>query len=142
MQTFLPFPDVLKSVRCLDYRRLGKQRVEAGQLITAIRSRGGGWYKHPATQMWLRYVDFLEFYKSKCIEEWVLRGFKNTMEQMTPFPNEESIPKNLVPWWYGNNDFHLSHQSNLLRKDQEHYSKYFPDVDPYLPYVWPSAYPV
>jgi len=36
MQTFLPYPDFEASLRALDYRRLGKQRLEALQLIRAI----------------------------------------------------------------------------------------------------------
>ena len=27
MQTFMPYSDIKKSVECLDYKRLGKQRV-------------------------------------------------------------------------------------------------------------------
>ena len=33
MQTFLPYPDMIKSAKALDYKRLGKQRVEAKQII-------------------------------------------------------------------------------------------------------------
>ena len=36
MQTFMPYPDIVKSVRCLDYKRLGKQRVEAMQTYNQI----------------------------------------------------------------------------------------------------------
>jgi len=32
VQTFLPYPDFKKSAECLDFRRLGKQRVD--QLLT------------------------------------------------------------------------------------------------------------
>jgi len=34
MQTFLPYPDLRDSVACLDNKRLGKQRVEAMQILT------------------------------------------------------------------------------------------------------------
>ena len=37
MQTFLPYKDIQKSVKCLDYRRLGKQRVEAMQILKQIQ---------------------------------------------------------------------------------------------------------
>lgn len=37
MQTFLPYADFSMSAKCLDYRRLGKQRVEAMQILNAIR---------------------------------------------------------------------------------------------------------
>ena len=36
MQTFLPYPDFVKSALVLDYRRLGKQRVEARQILDII----------------------------------------------------------------------------------------------------------
>ena len=36
MQTFLPYPDFRQSAACLDYRRLGKQRVEGVQILKAI----------------------------------------------------------------------------------------------------------
>lgn len=141
MQTFLPYPDVAKSMQALDYRRLGKQRIEAGQLITAIRARGGGWFNHPAAQMWLRYVDFLEFYRAMAIAEWVSRGYRNTLVPNSPFQDESVVPPGLKPWWYGDPAFHMSHQSNLIRKDPAFYSAKFPDVSHFLPYVWPSAYP-
>ena len=51
MQTFLPYDDFVKSAKVLDYRRLGKQRVEAMQLLKAISGQGG-WRNHPAALMW------------------------------------------------------------------------------------------
>ena len=36
MQTFLPYPDFRESLESLDYKRLGKQRVEALQLVKSI----------------------------------------------------------------------------------------------------------
>jgi hypothetical protein len=50
MQTFLPYPDSKKSIQTLDYRRLGKQRVEAYQILRAI-TYGSGWRYHPVTKM-------------------------------------------------------------------------------------------
>ena len=52
MQTFLPYDDFVLSLDCLDYRRLGKQRVEAMQLLNAMKREKGGWINHPATKMW------------------------------------------------------------------------------------------
>jgi hypothetical protein len=37
MQTFLPYPDFAKSAAVLDNKRLGKQRVECLQILTALR---------------------------------------------------------------------------------------------------------
>lgn len=36
MQTFLPYPDFIRSAQCLDNRRLGKQRVECLQILKTL----------------------------------------------------------------------------------------------------------
>lgn len=36
MQTFLPYADFEKTAKCLDYKRLGKQRVEAWQIYLTL----------------------------------------------------------------------------------------------------------
>ena len=36
MQTFLPVADFVESAKMLDYKRLGKQRVEGMQLLNAM----------------------------------------------------------------------------------------------------------
>ena len=36
MQTFLPYKSFTKSAQVLDYKRLGKQRVEAMQIFNAL----------------------------------------------------------------------------------------------------------
>ena len=133
MQTFLPSPSMGESVRCLDNKRLGKQRVEAFQILKALRGeykKTRAWEKHPATKMWRGYEGALTFYKDLCIEEWIRRGFKNTME----FKKEHVV--NLPPW-FGRDDFHASHRSNLLRKDSDHYSQFNWEEPDDLLYVWP-----
>lgn len=37
MNTFLPYKSFKKSARCLDYRRLGKQRIETWQIYKALK---------------------------------------------------------------------------------------------------------
>ena len=131
MQTFLPYPDFVKSAKVLDYRRLGKQRVECVQLLRALSEEGKGWVNHPAAKMWRGFEPALQAYKDACIHEWTSRGFKNTIPLSIPAGPYE------LPPWFGDVVFHRSHQSNLLRKDREHYGSYFPDVPDNLPYVWP-----
>jgi len=43
MQTFLPYQNFTKSAQCLDRQRLGKQRVEAWQILQAITNPSYGW---------------------------------------------------------------------------------------------------
>ena len=99
MQTFLPYPLYQDSVKCLDNKRLGKQRVECMQLLKAL-STGGiqnsltpqrgfkyvnglyqrktPWYNHPAAQMWKGFEGQLAIYGLHVCNEWIKRGFKDT----------------------------------------------------------------
>jgi len=132
MQTFLPYADFKKSAECLDYRRLGKQRVEARQIIDCLTGKGSlGWKHHPAVKMWDGYLSALIKYYNTIIAEWERRGYKNNMKMIVL--SGEWIE---YPPWFGRKDFHNAHKSNLLRKDSEFYGKYNWDVEPDLPYVW------
>ena len=137
MQTFLPYEDFTLSAQCLDYRRLGKQRVEALQIFNALEgipTKSGrqytGWLNHPAVTMWRGYEEALLLYKNKMIEEWILRGYNNTMEMVGVSDDVE------MPHWLGNEKLHSSHRSNLLRKDLEFYSQYGWRETPNLEYYW------
>ena len=133
MQTFLPYADFALSAKVLDRARLGKQRIE---VLTILR---GGWANHPASKMWRGYEWWLAQYGIIICKEWISRGYQDTTlnkileinESFPELPSDE-------PYWLGNNEFHLSHQSNLVRKFPEHYKKYFPDVPDNLPYIWPK----
>lgn len=132
--TFLPFPDFKQSISVLDTKRLGKQRVEASQILKAIRN-GGGYAKHPATKMWIGYENALCQYYNICLDEWESRGFTNNMVR-------ENIAGEIVyPWYIGWEIFHNSHKASLYRKDTEFYSCKFKDLESiYINrgYIWPS----
>ena len=132
MQTFLPYPDFVQSMRTLDYRRLGKQRVEAYQILNTLTGKSNGWFNHPAVKMWRGYEEALSEYMNCAIEEWVYRGYQNNMKVVIT-----DMAYIVMPPWIGDPDLHLSHQSNLLRKFPEHYSNFFVGVSSDLPYFWP-----
>ena len=129
MQTFLPYPDFKKSLQALDYRRLGKQRVEAYQIIRAIKY-GSGWQHHPAATMWGGHINALKLYYNRSIDEWVGRGYRNNMLKM-PIRGKIAYPQ-----WFGRKNFHAAHRSNLLRKDPHFYGQYKWSEPPDLPYLW------
>lgn len=132
MQTFLPYPDFQQSAACLDSRRLGKQRLEAFQILRTLQDpERRGWRRHPAVLMWRGYEDALRQYMNCAIEEWARRGFRNTME-LAPTPESPHMP-----WWLGDAAFHASHRANLLRKDPAFYGQYGWSEPSDLPYVWP-----
>lgn len=140
VQTFLPYPSFEKSAACLDYRRLGKQRVEALQILNCLQGEGSnGWKHHPAVKMWKGHEYSLCLYGMAICLEWKRRGYKDSLLTFFYSKNTDTDPLCSLfhPKWMGNTEFHTSHQSNLLRKLPSHYSKHFPDVPNDLPYVWP-----
>jgi len=145
MQTFLPFPDYVRSAQVLDMKRLGKQRVETLQIMSALLE-GRGYLNHPATLMWGSYMCSLMDYQFAVCQEWTGRGYQDTCLSKTidihALFQHCSCGSEYVtrPWWIGDINFHQSHRSALLRKDHSHYSQYFSATTPdNLPYLWPSG---
>ena len=144
MQTFLPYPNFTVSAMCLDWRRLGKQRVEARQIQDTLQ-RGGGWERHPAVRMWDGYVCALMLYSDCMIREWVRRGYENNMSPMCTNRWDSdhvvhpsfSRDKIVMPPWLGDEELHASHRSMLMSKDPEWYSQFEWDETPGGPYKWP-----
>jgi len=134
MQTFLPYESFSQSAKVLDWRRLGKQRVEGMQIINAIQNPDAkGWRNHPITIMWTPYVECLKLYTNTIITEWISRGYNNNMKFYDVKPNMDMID---IPHWLGREDFHSSHRANLLRKDLEWYGQFGWTENPESPYVW------
>jgi len=133
MQTFLPYPDFEKSLKALDSQRLGKQRVEAFQILNIILKRTSkkGWKNHPAVKMWKNHPNALKVYFNKSVEIWISRGYKNNMVREIP------RGKVVFPKWFGNKKFHSAHRSNLLRKNKKYYSQFGWKESQNLPYFWP-----
>lgn len=134
MQTFLPYPDFARSARCLDRARLGKQRVECKQILSAILGLSTGWRNHPATRMWEHHPHSLAFYGLIICKEWINRGYKDTLAPYFALYAKLAAP---TPDWFGNPDFHAAHRSNLLRKDPNHYGQFGWSEPHDLPYIWP-----
>ena len=137
IQTFLPYRSFEKSAQCLDVKRLGKQRVEVLQILNTLAGKSGAWQNHPAVLMWKGYESALIDYGVAVCNEWLDRGYKDTCLTKIEAYRKQFKRNTALPPWLGKRKFHQSHQSNLLRKDFVHYSKYFA-VSPDLPYVWPS----
>ena len=141
MQTFLPYPSFQASVATLDRQRLGKQRVEVMQILKAMDMRfDAGWGSHVATRMWRGYAPALVQYGLEVCTEWCRRGYTDTCyEKIEAFGEDGHFltVSSGMPPWLGRDDVHTSHQSNLVRKDPDHYRQYFPNVPDDLEYVWP-----
>ncbi len=152
MQTFLPVPGFRDSARLLDLQRLGKQRVEAIQVVRGLVVPGYGWRHHPAVRMWRGHLEALGRYGLDCCEVWTELGYADTCGGtiradlassgvLEVRSQEELAAAGELPRWLGDEAFHRSHRSSLLRKDPIHDTTHVtgdlaaPDD---LPYVWPE----
>lgn len=139
MQTFLPFPSFRHSAQVLDRQRLGKQRVETWQIYQALTRADYGWQNHPATKMWRGYHAALLDYGIAVCEEWLRRGYNDTLLDRFLAARHDLPVTTSTPPWLGDTAFHRSHRSNLLRKLPAWYAPLFADTPTDLPYIWPTA---
>ena len=135
MQTFLPYADFAAAAAVLDSPRLGKQRVEAYQIIRTLDGVTRGWRNHPAVRMWRGYERALLAYGIAICDEWDRRGFPDTVR--TKLAAHRRTGRLRMPPWLGDDAFHASHRSNLLRKDPAWYGQFGWTEPPDLPYIWP-----
>ena len=139
MQTFMPHKSFRESAECLDMKRLGKQRVEVLQLLNSFHKPNyKGWKNHPAREMWRGHENALALYGMVVCEVWLERGYKDTCWNKINAFYDASKPI-VIPKWVGNEQFHLSHKSNLIRKNPDHYKQLWSDVPDNIEYVWPTV---
>tara|TARA_Y100001973_G_C5201486_1_gene338052 strand:- start:2115 stop:2558 length:444 start_codon:yes stop_codon:yes gene_type:complete len=146
MQTFLPEYTIEKSLRHLDDKRLGKQRVEAMQLVNCHERLQAArltdpdarvpWCRHPAYIMWSENIPALKWYHNLAIDEWERRGFRNTMTRYRGVGPHVRLPE----WWYDHRmrEVVRTHRANLMRKEPLHYIQYGWKCDVTSPYYWPT----
>ncbi|MET7694290.1 MSMEG_6728 family protein [Streptomyces sp. NPDC005483] len=151
MQTFLPHPDSRQTALLLDRRRLGKQRVEALQVLRGLTVPGYGWRRHPAVRMWVGYEEALVRYGLEICRVWQDQGHQDScaaslvaglaaVRPGTPVRGQSALAASgELPPWHGDGAFHESHRSALVRKAPEVYGELFPGVPDDLPYVWPTS---
>lgn len=144
LNTFLPYKDFKECAKVLDWRRLGKQRVEAKQILEILweDQKKNRWYKHPAVQMWKGWEHALANYGLYMSQEWVDRGYNGDI--CLDFFNEwtsfcwNTNGMGLTRPYFITDELCISHQSNLIRKNSEYYRPIFgPNVPDDLPYLWP-----
>lgn len=136
MQTFLPYPSLEKSVKCLDSKRLNKQIVECYQILKVLNNETKGYKHHPAVLMWQGYDQGLISYAVSCCREYEVRYKKihSIEDKLRLYCNNTQIR---FPKWYGTYKFHESHRSNLYRKDPVHYKEFEVDNRNVKAYCWP-----
>lgn len=165
VNTFITSESLEECAKNLDNLRLGKQRVECIQLISFIENKDNkGFRNHPILIMWSNNVDALKVYCNFMIREWIKRGFTNTIElydldeskivfykniyneetKLTEIIKPEIKDDSIVfPIWFNWKPLILSHQSSLLKKNFDYYSKIFICNEEFFNfgYIWMNKVP-
>jgi hypothetical protein len=99
VNTFIITENLSDTFKLLDSKKLGKQRLEAKQIIEILERIDNGeditniaYASHPAAKMWIGYTNALKAYYNLCVFEWINRGYNNTMKL---YPIEHNKFKNL-----------------------------------------------
>ena len=150
MQTFLPYPEFTRTAESLDRLRLGKQRVEALQVLRGLTRPGYGWRHHPAVKMWIGYEEALARYGLDICAQWSAAGRADTcatslMSELAAACHLDRVRTQAglaaageLPPWLGLAELHLSHRAALVHKDPDFYRPLFGEL-PEVPYVWPAS---
>lgn len=134
MITFLPYSDFDKIGTTLDYRRLGRQRVEA--LIILRQCLAHVNTHQPIVKMWLGHEYTLARYGHTMCFHWQRLGYKdNLSDEFAKILAEASVGS--LPEWLYSPLLIRSHRSNLIRKKPEYYRRFWPVTPNNLPYYWP-----
>lgn len=137
-------------------------------LITLLgMSPNDGWANHPACRMWRGSTAALAVYTFAACQEWKKRDYEDGMaiglrallgradpalalasslysvQRLGWYASTEGPLcfrgwDDDAPWWWGDEKFHSSHRSNLLRKDPKHYRQFGWTDDPTKDYYWPD----
>ena len=123
--------------------------MESYQILKVLlglgkRNKNGNlaWSNHPAVKMWKGYELSLYYYTTSIINEWKSRGYRDTVQDKINELRDNHIKQTVInhpPWLMFNEEFHISHRSNLVRKLPEHYKQFWPGIPDNLPYVWPEV---
>lgn len=139
MQVFLPYANFRTTAQHLDMKRLGKQRVECMQIVSAVTGvkvqayanglevvkAGPGWRNHPITKLWAPHLPYLVNYACEMCDEWVRRGYKDTTKnkiQLIGSHQSLSTPGRVTkPPFLGDQQFLDVYKKILILKDPHFY---------------------
>lgn len=140
MKTYLPYPDVNKSAEVLDDRRLNRQRSDVVAILKKLDEAPASEEDHPAVKMWRGNELFLIKYGMAVCIEYQSRGNQGmTLEKIMEFQDQFDSSSSEPPEWWGNEKFHTSHKSYLLRSLPSHYRNFWPSITDELPLIWPRS---
>lgn len=139
----MPFDDFTWSARCLSNETLEQQRADNLLIMSYLLDGKDRGEDLPVVNMWEGYERALLAYQQAVCREWSsVRGYPDQIWDQTRLMFLDVIIDPMAtplvpPAWMGDVDLHISHQSYLLRTNEEHYRKHFPGIKTDHPLIWP-----
>lgn len=126
MQVFHPFEDAYKSAQCIDDKRLLNQVNEIKTILGSLREEYKAWRNHSTTKLWENNSDYLRYYQIVLLDVWTKKHYCVGLD--IPYDVvANSIMKGRPKFF--TLEYFKEQQKILLKKNPEHYKKYFPDVE-------------
>lgn len=154
LNTWLPYDNYAESADILTDRHIFMQLQDCTKLLYWLtemplnrRTPSKAQLEHPCVIQWRGYVPSLYDYTLEIMMVAYERSsLTNKQEQISEMAENINILDGLVsnmkeetPSWLGNEDYHLSHKSNLIRLSRSAYESIWPDVPDNLELIWPKG---
>ena len=104
----------LETAECLDNRRLHKQIVECGQILSALEGKTTAWKNHPCTKQYRGYETWLKLYRG------VLENYGNDIVKTAEL-NKKAM--SCTPCFHRKMYFDQM-KRRLYTKDKTHYKQF------------------
>ncbi len=137
MMIWLPYESFVQSASAMDSKTLTVQRFDAFRLLKAIQQGTGS--NNPCVQMWRDSPMWLAAYGMAVCREWEIQADRasDLTNVFQDYIGSVIDITERYPRWLGDSLVHLSHRSNMIRLNPEHYSRQWPGVVEGMPLAWP-----
>ena len=138
MILWLPYESFGRSASVMDSRTLSIQRYDAWRLLHLLtKGIPEGMKVTPTILMWKNYPSWVACYGMATSLEWEARSNKKSeITEMFRHHLDVADVTDPYPPWLGDSVLHLSHRSNMIRLDPDHYMTLWPDLPEGLPLVF------
>ncbi len=146
LRTWLPADTFIASATLLHDNEVYRIRQHVLFILNVLAGRHQHMRHSPHVVMWRGAELQLVAYGTTMCREWRQRGHDDKLEAQIYAFGEEALRIGTLtpqlngnkPWWLGNEGFHLSHRSGLVKINPEYYKTLWKDVSPDLPMVSPD----
>jgi len=126
-----PYVYILQEDGLIEHYDKDKIVLESNQRVIKM-----GFSTHPIVEMWFGYEDALKEYINAHIQEWIKRGYKNTMKIY-------NVKAKRYPDWISWEHFHDNHRGALIAKEIDRNEKIwyqekedFLNSSKFVDYIW------